>query len=173
MKTYLVYVQILTGGFEKGVRRIVRAELPEQAVDYAIMAESHSPETLEWDEHGALDMGGEFYYRSRGYQKVAEEDLPILGQYFNWFRCDPDELAECGNYRSVSHRNSCTEIKPRQKVRKVCCSCGSEDVTHDALVTWDKNTQEWRLCSLLDEATCNCCGNSNGAVITEVAEGLS
>jgi hypothetical protein len=42
-------------------------------------------------------------------------------------------------------------------VNKVCSECGSENVTHDALVRWCKTTQQWEISGVLDNSDCGEC----------------
>lgn len=42
-------------------------------------------------------------------------------------------------------------------VRKVCGTCGSEDVVLDAWAEWDIESQEWVLGQTFDQAFCNAC----------------
>lgn len=43
-------------------------------------------------------------------------------------------------------------------IRKVCAHCGSENVTHDALATWNSDDGLWEIITTLDNADCNRCG---------------
>ena len=42
--------------------------------------------------------------------------------------------------------------------KMICAACGSEDVRRDADAVWNKKTQEWELCAVYDNATCEECG---------------
>jgi hypothetical protein len=44
-------------------------------------------------------------------------------------------------------------------IKKVCANCGSQDVSCDAIVTWNIETQEWEIAGLLDNSDCADCGN--------------
>jgi len=50
-----------------------------------------------------------------------------------------------------------TAVK-QSRVAMVCSTCGSEDVTLDALAAWDVKNQRWKLAGTLDYAHCNTCG---------------
>lgn len=54
-----------------------------------------------------------------------------------------------------------------QRIRKVCARCGSHNVTHDALVRWDEDAQQWEMSSLLDSGDCDDCGNDGNGVIVD------
>lgn len=45
-----------------------------------------------------------------------------------------------------------------QRIQIVCRSCGSTNVTRDALASWDEEAQRWELIDTLDNADCNDCG---------------
>jgi len=48
------------------------------------------------------------------------------------------------------------------KIRKVCGTCGSDEVTKDAWAVWDENEQDWVLDNVFDYEYCmNCEGDSN------------
>lgn len=44
------------------------------------------------------------------------------------------------------------------KIKKVCCRCGSDDVTKDALAKWSNEDQRWELAVVLDSGNCDACG---------------
>ena len=44
------------------------------------------------------------------------------------------------------------------KTYPICHKCGSERVMSDALVTWDKEKQEWVVSQVLDNKECKSCG---------------
>lgn len=43
------------------------------------------------------------------------------------------------------------------KISVVCSHCGSKDVRRDADAAWDEATQDWELCAVYDNATCEDC----------------
>ena len=43
------------------------------------------------------------------------------------------------------------------KVRMVCETCGSEDVSRDAWSDWDVQTQDWVLRTVFDYGHCHAC----------------
>lgn len=53
-----------------------------------------------------------------------------------------------------------------RRVRMVCETCGSEEVTHDAWASWDTHAQEWTLGATFDYAYCHSCDGDTH--ITEV-----
>ena len=50
-----------------------------------------------------------------------------------------------------------TEPKEEPKVRMVCETCGSEDVSRDAWGDWDVEAQDWVLRTVFDYAHCHAC----------------
>jgi len=44
------------------------------------------------------------------------------------------------------------------RLRKVCETCGSVNVSHDALASWCEGAQEWEIRCILDNADCDDCG---------------
>lgn len=62
--------------------------------------------------------------------------------------------------------------RPEVPVKMVCNKCGSENVSNDALVRWSVRAQDWQISAVLDNATCEECGN-DGSVINEVEIPLS
>ena len=44
------------------------------------------------------------------------------------------------------------------KIKVVCPTCGSDDVTRDGILSWDIPTQEWVVVGEYDDMTCNECG---------------
>ena len=49
------------------------------------------------------------------------------------------------------------ERREEPKVRMVCGTCGSTDVSRDAWGDWDVSTQEWVLRTVFDYAFCHAC----------------
>lgn len=47
------------------------------------------------------------------------------------------------------------------KIKIVCETCGSEDVTRDAVVRWSVDTQEWELSNIFDNGDCEKCGETS------------
>ncbi|WP_175762261.1 hypothetical protein [Burkholderia anthina] len=45
-----------------------------------------------------------------------------------------------------------------EKITMCCPSCGSDDVTKDAIVSWDRDLQRWENAGVLDSGNCNHCG---------------
>lgn len=50
-----------------------------------------------------------------------------------------------------------TEHKAEPKLRMVCGTCGSDDVSRDAWDDWDVTTQDWVLRTVFDYAHCHAC----------------
>lgn len=48
----------------------------------------------------------------------------------------------------------------KQKIKKVCVICGSEDVWGDAYAKWDTDKQQWELLSVYDKG--HYCYNCDG-----------
>ena len=47
---------------------------------------------------------------------------------------------------------------PRTKIKKVCSTCGSEDVLADAYAEWDVAAQDWVVQDVMDKGHfCNKC----------------
>jgi hypothetical protein len=44
------------------------------------------------------------------------------------------------------------------KIKIVCSHCGSDDVRRDADAVWSNEAQEWELCAVYDQGTCEQCG---------------
>jgi hypothetical protein len=45
----------------------------------------------------------------------------------------------------------------QQRVRHVCCNCGSSDIVRNARAWWNEDQQQWVLCGLYD-VICRTCG---------------
>jgi hypothetical protein len=50
-----------------------------------------------------------------------------------------------------------TQDKEAPKIRIVCGTCGSEDVSRDAWGDWDVERQRWELRTVFDYAHCHAC----------------
>jgi hypothetical protein len=59
-----------------------------------------------------------------------------------------------------------TQTEPR--VYKLCRHCGSADVSTDAVVRWNVDTQEWECSGILDEG--DCCDECSHEHISTVPE---
>jgi len=47
---------------------------------------------------------------------------------------------------------------PKQKMKMVCSTCGSDDVLADAYAEWDVGKQEWTVQNVFDKGhVCNVC----------------
>ena len=70
-----------------------------------------------------------------------------------------DQSAPATASRAPSPCHHARMAKPRkaQKIRIVCGTCGSEDVSHDAWGDWDVATQRWKLRVVFDYAHCHAC----------------
>ncbi len=51
-------------------------------------------------------------------------------------------------------------------MKMVCATCGSDNVRRDADATWNVELQQWELCAVYDNATCEKCGGET--VIAEI-----
>lgn len=56
------------------------------------------------------------------------------------------------------------ERKEEPKLRMVCGTCGSEDVSRDAWSDWDVATQDWVLRTVFDYAHCHACDDETRIV---------
>lgn len=54
------------------------------------------------------------------------------------------------------------------KVKLVCDKCGSTEISRDASAQWNEDTQDWELCGLQDNMTCETCGNDGNYIVKEV-----
>ena len=52
--------------------------------------------------------------------------------------------------------------------RMICSTCGSDDVRRDADAAWNVDRQEWELCTVYDNASCEKCGGETR--LMEVSE---
>ena len=48
------------------------------------------------------------------------------------------------------------------KIKMICPSCGSDDVTRDALARWSVPEQKWEVSSELDSMQCEACDREIG-----------
>ncbi|MBF4249480.1 hypothetical protein EA007_00345 [Vibrio anguillarum] len=97
MNIYLAKVIIVIGEVRKNSTRLIAAPTPSVAIDYACYCESHTPEILEWDDNGVLDMHGELHY-SASASKVSDDDLNVLKKYFHVHTVDFQQLHNSGDY---------------------------------------------------------------------------
>ena len=59
----------------------------------------------------------------------------------------------------VTHRK---EVGAMPKIKLICPSCGSDDVTRDALARWSVPEQKWEVSSELDSMQCEACDREIG-----------
>ena len=99
--TYIVTLNLQTGGYEKDTTILVEAPTPEIAVTTAIYVESHDePEFNDERLQSANDLCGEFHYSARKVQEVDEESAKILSEWFPIFKSDNTFLyRKLPNYR--------------------------------------------------------------------------
>lgn len=50
------------------------------------------------------------------------------------------------------------ETTPADRIRVCCSTCGSVNVTRDALARWSEELQQWEISSELDNSDCDDCG---------------
>ena len=50
----------------------------------------------------------------------------------------------------------------------VCKRCGSQNVTSDALAGWNVAEQRWEIKAVLDNETCEACGESGNNLLKEI-----
>ena len=53
-------------------------------------------------------------------------------------------------------------------MKMVCAKCGSEDVRRDADAVWNVELQQWELCAVYDNATCEDCGGETRLVEVDI-----
>ena len=56
------------------------------------------------------------------------------------------------------------------KIKMVCSKCGSDDVRRDADACWNAERQEWELCAVYDNATCEKCKGETSLEEIEIKE---
>ena len=66
---------------------------------------------------------------------------------------------EPGRALVVTHRK---DIGALPKIKMICPSCGSDDVTRDALARWSVPEQKWEVSSELDSMQCEACDREIG-----------
>lgn len=57
---------------------------------------------------------------------------------------------------------------PGKRIAILCGTCGSDDVSRDALAEWSVDSQQWELRGLLDNADCNRCGGQTRLIEVEL-----
>lgn len=80
---YVVRLKVIIGEYEKEAIHLVSAINAHEANFVAIQEEAHDSKTLEWDTLGAMDLGGEFFYRAMTTHKVEPEHLDALRCYLS------------------------------------------------------------------------------------------
>lgn len=96
---YLVELKIQCGEFEKHTHKVVWADDPDSAGDYAIYCESHDSRRLDWADGGAYDLGGEFHYSVRHTHPLLEYDADLIGRFLPKLTINWKDLEEdAGNY---------------------------------------------------------------------------
>lgn len=58
---------------------------------------------------------------------------------------------------------------PNKRIAIVCGTCGSDDISRDALAEWSIDTQQWELRDVLDNADCNRCERSTRLIEVDLA----
>jgi hypothetical protein len=49
--------------------------------------------------------------------------------------------------------------------RSLCAECGSEDISFDAVAQWDKDRQEFSVCTTMDKGhVCENCGATDSVI---------
>ncbi len=83
MKKYIVKLDIIAGGFEKGTVHLISADTREEAEAQAILNESHDTDKNELDESTGWTTDGcqEFAYRVSSTVEVSTADAKILAKY--------------------------------------------------------------------------------------------
>ena len=79
MGHYIVKLHIQAGEYEKASTKLIEAPDANKAGVIAIEGEAHRK--LEWDEYGAYDCAGDFYYRVKYTMEVAPKDVKTLCRY--------------------------------------------------------------------------------------------
>lgn len=60
-------------------------------------------------------------------------------------------------FRAVCAKLADATSTQRPAFEPVCKHCGSTDLSRDASVVWNPDTQHWNLCSVYDSTTCQAC----------------
>ena len=53
---------------------------------------------------------------------------------------------------------------PGNRIALLCATCGSTDITQDALANWCVERQQWELCGVLDATNCEACRHETSLV---------
>ncbi len=101
MKNYLVTLIMEIGEYEKTSFIIVEAEDEDKAGSYAIYAETHHTDTMEWDEdcNGAYDDFGGMYYAVESFKFIKEEELKVMKKYIPVVKYNQSNLDVAGDYK--------------------------------------------------------------------------
>lgn len=60
-----------------------------------------------------------------------------------------------------------SEAAPK-KIKIVCAECKSDNVRRDAMASWNVDTQDWELTAVLDQGTCEDCGEERNLEEVEI-----
>lgn len=108
----------------------------------------------------AVEAGLTVYWKTLGYRVIKDS----LGQWLIAY----GEGTRQANYIGLTWRDGTTMNGDAQDFYAVhperdtwyCENCWGFDVRHDATVKWDGATQSWSVVGVLDDAKCECCGDS-------------
>lgn len=131
---------------------------------------------LDYDRYSVLPACGVFTYDqcdpltdlSEGYYHCC--DLPAFVMQAieprAWYHISENWMVPTEVDLEVMFRAWCAinglPCVPKPKVAMACKACGSTEVTQDATVTWDVESQSWMLADLLGSTDCkSCAGEAN------------
>ncbi len=101
MKNYLVTLIMKIGEYEKLTQALVEAENEDKAGVYAIYAETHLTDIMEWDEdcNGAYDDFGGMYYSVDRIDLIGGDEFATLKKYILIIKYNQSNLDTAGNYK--------------------------------------------------------------------------
>lgn len=78
MKNYFIDLLLHIGGYEKHTQIIVIADCEDTARAYALYAECHCTDSLEWNDDVVEDDNGGMIYEIYSIQEISETELDQL-----------------------------------------------------------------------------------------------
>lgn len=99
-RNYLVRLRLIIGEYEKQAYTIVKAKDDIDAGIYAIYAETHRCDTMEWENDcaGAYDDSGGMHYTVSRVDHIEGDELATLKRYLFSCHYNQSDLDEAGNY---------------------------------------------------------------------------
>ena len=103
MNHYLVVLNLSIGLYEKVTHTIIQAPDEYEAGTYALYAESHDTDNIDWDSdlQSAHDLSGEMYYSVDSAELIRKDELAILKKYLFCYTYSQHTLNSTGNYLEV------------------------------------------------------------------------